>query len=77
MYIVIFLFLYILIVSLTFANLNKKLMILWCFKDNIPSIKFYEKMGGRIISEKVKEHGGKENYEVCFAYDVQKLISNL
>ena len=57
-----------------FFKLNKNLMVLWCFKDNEPTIKFYEKMGGRIIGEKTKEHGGKENTEVCFAYNIKELI---
>lgn len=57
-----------------FSKLNKNLMVLWCFKDNEPTIKFYEKMGGRIIGEKAKEHGGKENTEVCFAYNIKELM---
>ena len=58
-----------------FSKLNKNLMVLWCFKDNAPTIKFYEKMGGRIIDEKIKKHGGKENTEVCFAYNVKELTT--
>lgn len=57
-----------------FNNLNKRLMVLWCFKDNEPSIKFYEKMGGRIIGEKIEEHGSKQNIEVCFAYNIKELM---
>lgn len=57
-------------------DLNKNLMILWCFKDNTLSIKFYEKMGGIIISEKTKVIGNEEKVEVCFSYNIKELVMN-
>ncbi|MCI9063664.1 MAG: GNAT family N-acetyltransferase [Clostridia bacterium] len=51
-----------------FIAKNKKKMILWCLKDNEPSKRFYKKMGGTIIDEKLLEVGEKEYQEVCFSY---------
>ena len=53
-----------------FKNKNKTKMILWCLKDNEPSKKFYTKMGGKIIKERVIEIGEKEYLEVGFEYNV-------
>lgn len=49
---------------------NKTKMILWCFKDNEPSKKFYTKMGGEIIKERTIEIGEKEYLEVGFRYNI-------
>ena len=43
-------------------------MILWCLKDNLNSLKFYQKMGGTIIYEKFATIGGKQYPEVCIEY---------
>lgn len=40
-----------------FKSKNKTKMILWCLKDNEPSKKFYTKMGGKIVKERVIEIG--------------------
>lgn len=53
-----------------FKSKNKTKMILWCLKDNEPSKKFYTKMGGKIIKEKVIEIGEKNYYEVGFGYNI-------
>lgn len=45
-------------------------MIVWCFKDNEASKKFYTKMGGKIIKEKLIRIGEKDYYEVGFKYDI-------
>ena len=52
------------------AHKNKRQMVLWCLKDNSPSIKFYEKMGGRIVGERVIKIGKDDYTEVCFSYDI-------
>ena len=49
---------------------NKRKMVLWCLKDNIPSKAFYEKMGGDIIGERVIKIGNGDYTEVCFSYDI-------
>ena len=51
-------------------NRNKTQMILWCLEDNEPSKKFYTKMGGKIIKERIIEIGQKCYYEVGFMYNV-------
>ena len=33
-----------------FVTQNTTDLIIWCLKTNLPSIRFYEKMGGKIIS---------------------------
>ena len=49
---------------------NKTKMILWCLKDNDPSKKFYTKMGGKIVKERVIEIGEKNYSEVGFEYNI-------
>ncbi len=53
-----------------FKSKNKTKMILWCLKDNEPSKKFYTKMGGEIIKERVIEIGEKGYCEVGFVYNI-------
>lgn len=53
-----------------FKNKNRTKMIIWCLKDNEPSKKFYAKMGGVIVKEKVVEIGEKEYLEVEFLYNL-------
>ena len=53
-----------------FKNKNKTKMIIWCLKDNEPSKKFYTKMGGEIIKEKIFELDNKKYYEVGFIYNI-------
>lgn len=43
-------------------------MIIWCLKENYPSRKFYEKMGGTLISEHYITFGEKEYLEVGFGF---------
>ncbi|MBE5812479.1 MAG: GNAT family N-acetyltransferase [Clostridiales bacterium] len=52
--------------DLTSKGKNK--MILWCLKDNYPSRKFYEKMGGKVVGEHEIEIGGKAYQEVGFGF---------
>lgn len=49
---------------------NKSKMILWCLKENEPSKKFYEKMGGKIITTRMIEIGNNNYCEVGFCYDI-------
>lgn len=53
-----------------FKSKNKTKMILWCLKDNEPSKKFYTKMGGEIIKERIIEIGEKNYLEVGFEYNI-------
>jgi len=53
-----------------FKSKNKTKMILWCLKDNEPSKKFYTKMGGKIVKERVIEIGENNYYEVGFEYNI-------
>ena len=50
---------------------GKKKMILWCLKDNYPSRKFYEKMGGVNVGEHSIEFGGKIYQEVGFSFELE------
>jgi len=47
---------------------DKKRMIIWCLKENYPSRKFYEAMGGNIKGEHNINFGGKEYPEVGFEF---------
>ncbi len=53
-----------------FKSKSKTKMILWCLKDNEPSKKFYTKMGGKIVKERVIEIGENNYYEVGFEYNI-------
>lgn len=53
-----------------FKTKNRTKMIIWCLKDNKPSRKFYTKMGGQIIKEKVVKMGEKDYIEVGFVYNI-------
>lgn len=53
-----------------FKNKHKKKMILWCLKDNEQSKRFYTKMGGKIVKEKIINIEGKEYKEVGFIYNI-------
>ena len=56
-----------------FKQLNKTKIIIWCLKENYPSRKFYEKMGGTIIGEKTINFGNKDYLEVGFLYNINEL----
>ena len=56
-----------------FKKLNKTKMIIWCLKENYPSRKFYEKMGGTILGEKTINFGNKDYLEVGFLYNIKEL----
>ena len=53
-----------------FREKGKRKMIIWCLKENKPSRKFYEKMGGTKIKEKPIIIGEKQYQEVCYEYDI-------
>ena len=53
-----------------FKNLGKRKMIIGCLKDNEPSKKFYEKMGGSVIKERLIHIGNRDYEEVIFEYDI-------
>ena len=52
------------------AYKNKRKMVLWCLKDNEPSKRFYEKMGGVIIEKRLIRIGQNDYIEVCYSYDI-------
>ena len=54
-----------------FINNNTTDMIIWCLKNNIPSIKFYEKMGGTIVASKKAVIHNIELEEVGLSYNLK------
>jgi hypothetical protein len=42
-------------------------MVLWVLKEN-PAVKFYERMGGKLIARKPIEIGGAQLEEVAFGW---------
>lgn len=54
-----------------FKEKNKTKMILWCLKENEPSKKFYEKMGGKNTYERTINIGGKDYQEDGFIYELK------
>ena len=46
-------------------------MIIWCLKENKPSRKFYESMGGILLGEKTRNIGGKDYPLVGYGYQIK------
>ncbi|MBR5670211.1 GNAT family N-acetyltransferase [Candidatus Saccharibacteria bacterium] len=53
-----------------FRRQGKKRMILWCLKENMPSRRFYEAMGGHVVGEKEFDFDGHKYPEVGFLYEL-------
>ena len=54
-----------------FINNNTTNMIIWCLKDNVPSINFYKKMGGNIVSSRKAVIHNIELEEVGLSYNLK------
>ena len=53
-------------------NKNKTKMVIWCLEKNQNARKFYEKMGGNLLSdEKHFEKEGKKYKEVGYVYNIK------
>lgn len=50
---------------------DKKNMIVWCFKDNVKAIKFYEKLGGKNVENKITKIGDDCYEEYGFYFDLE------
>ena len=53
-----------------FKHMGKTKMVLLCLKDNALARRFYEKMGGIIIKERLIHIGNRDYQEVAFEYDI-------
>ncbi len=53
-----------------FINNKTTNMIIWCLKGNVPSIKFYEKMGGKVVTSKTNIVHNIEVEEVGLEYNL-------
>lgn len=54
-------------------NKNKAKMVIWCLEKNQNARKFYEKIGGNLISdEKYFEKEGEKYKEVGYVYNINK-----
>ena len=56
-----------------FIKNNLNYMIIWCLKDNTPSIKFYETMGGKIIDERKSTVNNINLVEYGLEYTLNKI----
>lgn len=55
-------------------NKNKSKMIIWCLEKNYNARKFYEKMGGKLLTnEKFFEKEGRKYKEVGYIYNLNNL----
>ena len=52
---------------------NKKTMMLWCIKENKNAIKFYEKMGGIKVFDKMAKIGNKVYQEYGYLFYIDEL----
>ena len=55
---------------------KKKNMIIWCFKDNVNAIKFYEHLGGKNVETKKVTIGNDEYIEYGFYFDLEVVLAN-
>lgn len=55
-----------------FLEQNTNQMIIWCLNNNIPSIKFYEKMGGTVVDTRKAIVNNIELEEVGIAYTLTR-----
>lgn len=46
---------------------------LWCFEDN-PSRKFYDKLGGKILEQRISDVGGKQLNELLYGWENINII---
>ncbi len=53
------------------VSLGKTNMIVWCFTDNQNAIKFYEKLGGKIVSTKEAKIGNMYYKEYAFYFQLK------
>jgi len=63
-------------VSSELWNKGKTKMILWVLEDNLPSIEFYKKMGGKIVSKKEQKIGNEILSEISFGYDLSMIYES-
>ena len=49
---------------------GKNNMIVWCFKENEKAIKFYEKLGGKVVEEKTAKIGDDYYEEYGFYFNL-------
>ena len=54
-------------VARTLISTGYRSMIIWVLKDN-PACRFYARLGGQPIAEKVVEIGGKQLIDVAYAW---------
>ena len=54
-----------------FREIGKKIMIIWCLKDNDESRRFYEKTGGKEGQVSSHPWGGKEYKIISYLYDLR------
>ena len=53
-----------------FRENGKKIMIIWCLKENTESRKFYEKIGGKEFKTGSHNWGGKDYEMISYLYDI-------
>lgn len=54
-------------------SLGRRNMIIWCLKDNINAIKFYEKLGGIKSETKMANIGGEFYEEYGYYFDLEEI----
>lgn len=53
-------------------------LALWVLRDNAPARRFYERLGGVEVGEKVDSMGGRKLYEVAYGWDdLAELVAQL
>ena len=55
-------------------NNGKSNMIVWCLTDNLPAIKFYEDLGGKIVDQKCAKIGDEFYDEYGFYFNLEDYI---
>lgn len=55
-----------------FRASGRKMMIIWCLKENYEARKFYEKMGGKVYKTGTHTWGSKDNEMISYLYQLDE-----
>ena len=53
---------------------GKNNMLIWCLKENKDAVKFYEKLGGKVVLEKDAQIGNDVYKEYGFYFDLEQVL---
>jgi len=52
-------------------------LMLWALEDNLPARKFYERLGGAVIAERIEKFNGEPLREIAYGWRKLSMLINL